>query len=377
MAVLESTGNLWVRIYDLLRDRGVDIKLANPLKTKAIASARIKSDKIDAKMLAKGLGKKYTEEVLTKDLNQGYAKAAVDIAELTVEGVEYHNSNSLKIKVKKLFIASKGRAREVKGNQNIRLLSNDKLIVSYNLGGKSGKHNNWIQCNVKFGEEYISLVNELIHHALKQELSYSAKIVFRSGRIYLHISTPTELYIKHFRKVDKDPNGSNIASFDLNSDRINMVIVDRQGIIRDFKTGWYPEVNSPGYPRDKAITLRLQALGKLLRYAYYCGANTVLFEDLDRIKKRKFNSSRNGNRKISKFPKKQLLEYGVVMALKYGYKVYLVNPSYTSKLAEKLKNSFGLDIHTTSAYTLALRFLNPETFRKLLKKNVQKRLLPA
>ncbi len=49
------------------------------------------------KIPSKGLGKKYTEKVLTKDLNQGYAKAAVDIAELTVEGAEYHNSNPLKI----------------------------------------------------------------------------------------------------------------------------------------------------------------------------------------------------------------------------------------------------------------------------------------
>ena len=32
MAVLESTGNLWVRIYDLLKDKGVRVKLANPLK---------------------------------------------------------------------------------------------------------------------------------------------------------------------------------------------------------------------------------------------------------------------------------------------------------------------------------------------------------
>ena len=144
---------------------------------------------------------------------------------------------------------------------------------------------------------------------------------------------------------------------------------------RDTKTEWYTEVNSPGYPGNKAMTLRLQALGKLLRYAYYCGANTVLFEDLDRIKKRKFNSSRNGNRKISRFPKKKLLEHGILMAWKYGFRVYLVNPNRTSKLAEKFKNSFGLDIHTTSAYTLTLRFLNQETFRKLSKKKLQRTLL--
>ena len=113
-------------------------------------------------MLSKGLGKKYTEKVLTKDLNQGYAKAATDIAELTVEGAEYYDSNPLKIKVKKLFIASKGRAKIAKGNQNIRLLSNDKLIVSYHFNGKHENHNNWIQCSVKFGEEYTPLINELV-----------------------------------------------------------------------------------------------------------------------------------------------------------------------------------------------------------------------
>ncbi len=123
------------------------------------------------------------------------------------------------------------------------------------------------------------------------------------------------------------------------------------------------------------MTLRLQALGKLLRYAYYCGVNTILFEDLDKIKKREFNSSRNGNRKITRFPKKQLLEHVVVTALKHGFRVYLVNPNNASKLAEKLKNSFYLDRHTTSAYTLALRFLNPETFRKLSKKKPQRTLL--
>ena len=65
------------------------------------------------------------------------------------------------------------------------------------------------------------------------------------------------------------------------------------------------------------------------------------------------------------------------MAWEYGFKVYLVNPNNTSKLAEKLKNSFYLDVHTVSAYTLALRYLNLKTFRKLLKKDVQKKLLLA
>jgi len=51
-AVLEPSTNFWIRIYDTLEEEGVDVKLSNPLRTKAIAEARIKTDRIDAKTLA-------------------------------------------------------------------------------------------------------------------------------------------------------------------------------------------------------------------------------------------------------------------------------------------------------------------------------------
>ncbi len=41
-AAIESTGNLWINIYEALEQSGIDVSLANPLKTKAIAEARIK-----------------------------------------------------------------------------------------------------------------------------------------------------------------------------------------------------------------------------------------------------------------------------------------------------------------------------------------------
>ena len=49
--VVEATGN-WMWLYELIEDRHPDLVLAHPLKTKAIASARIKTDKIDATTLA-------------------------------------------------------------------------------------------------------------------------------------------------------------------------------------------------------------------------------------------------------------------------------------------------------------------------------------
>ncbi len=48
---VEATGN-WTYLYELIEDRCPDLVLAHPLKTKAIASARIKTDKIDATTLA-------------------------------------------------------------------------------------------------------------------------------------------------------------------------------------------------------------------------------------------------------------------------------------------------------------------------------------
>ena len=51
-AVVEPSANFWIRIYDQLESEGIDVKLSNPLRTKAIAEARIKTDRIDAKTLA-------------------------------------------------------------------------------------------------------------------------------------------------------------------------------------------------------------------------------------------------------------------------------------------------------------------------------------
>jgi transposase len=50
--VMESTGSVWETLYNHLDERRIPVVLANPLKTKAIASARIKTDKVDARILA-------------------------------------------------------------------------------------------------------------------------------------------------------------------------------------------------------------------------------------------------------------------------------------------------------------------------------------
>lgn len=49
--VVEASGH-WYRFYELIEDRFPELVLAHPLRTKAIASAKIKTDKIDSGILA-------------------------------------------------------------------------------------------------------------------------------------------------------------------------------------------------------------------------------------------------------------------------------------------------------------------------------------
>jgi len=50
---MESTGNLWVKLYDRLdEEANIDVILTNPKKTRVIAEAKIKTDKLDARLLA-------------------------------------------------------------------------------------------------------------------------------------------------------------------------------------------------------------------------------------------------------------------------------------------------------------------------------------
>ena len=52
VAVCESTANLWLKTYQAFEKYNIGVKLANPLKTKAIAKAKIKTDTLDARTLA-------------------------------------------------------------------------------------------------------------------------------------------------------------------------------------------------------------------------------------------------------------------------------------------------------------------------------------
>jgi IS605 OrfB family transposase len=150
-----------------------------------------------------------------------------------------------------------------------------------------------------------------------------------------------------------------VAGFDLNSDRINMVVVDGSGRIVSLKSKRFPEVTLHGFPKNRARDIRLKSLKELLRYARNIGVDYVVFENLFIIKKRGKTYSPSGNRKITRFAKKQLLQHGLVMAVKLGLTPVLVDPSGTthSREHEEVMGEKGLDRHMASAYLIAIRGL--------------------
>lgn len=64
--VLEATMNTWA-IADLLRESGARVVVSNPLRTRAIAEARVKTDKVDAATLAQLLAADFVPEVWVPD----------------------------------------------------------------------------------------------------------------------------------------------------------------------------------------------------------------------------------------------------------------------------------------------------------------------
>jgi hypothetical protein len=77
------------------------------------------------------------------------------------------------------------------------------------------------------------------------------------------------------------------------------------------------------------------------------------------VKRKKLTRSKSGNRKVSRFDKRQLLIHGVIKALRLGFNVVLVNPKGTtnSEDHDRILRKKGFDRHTSSAYLRGLEVI--------------------
>jgi len=304
-------------------------------------------------LVLKGIPQREAYKELAKMLPSSiYGETAYKYAKLLVEG-----SNRRKIEIKSKWVASRGGIIW-RGNLNIKLLSTDKVLIRYYNG-------EWLESDVRFGKRYLPLIKELIELARHKRISYGDSISFNDGKPYIHVEIPLWLYLKHFSTPKPEGYGL-IAGFDVNSDRINTVLINAKGDIIALKTFRYTDVVSHGFPREKARWLRLNAITDALKWCRRIGVDYIAFEDLTKIKTRRFINNPSANRKITKFPKKQMIRHGIIKALKLGFTVVLVNPRGTSSSVthKQIMKEKGLDRHIASAYIIAYRGLKKLKERK-------------
>jgi predicted transposase len=325
-------------------------------KDKIVRIARAYSQVVKSAIKPLFDGKSVDE--LTKEFynilpNYIYLETALKQAKTIVDGLlDREKGKILHAKIKRFWFGSRGNKSD-KGNRNVKfhVLEDHVEIKVKDPWGK------WVFGKAYFGKEYLPLLHELEDLASKKEEGYGAVVSFKDYPM-IHLQIPLWLYLKHFSSPKPVGYGL-VAGFDLNSDRLNVVVISKDGEIIANKTFWYSDVTRPGFPKGKAMALRLNTLSQALIFLSRVGVDYIVFEDLFLVKNRKFTRSKSGNRKVSRFAKRQLLIHGVIKSLRLGFNVVLVNPKGTtnSEGHDRMMREKGFDRHTASAYLIALKGL--------------------
>lgn len=211
----------------------------------------------------------------------------------------------------------------------------------------------------------------LLDKILEEKQKHTARVVVkdygvRKNKLWVHgeiqLTIPIDFYYRHTIRYTKN-NGRLCGGVDINTDRINLAIVDRYGRLRDVKTFWFEDATRRGYPRRKARILIGMVIHDMLRYAYHHGVKTLFLENPDVLGKLRLLWIRNGRRlhrsynwKVSIF-RSTIIEMITMKAPLYSIRISYVDPKGTSNSKEhdKVMKEYGLDKHTTSAYLIALK----------------------
>jgi len=293
-------------------------------------------------LLKKGLSKNQIVKLVTSRVlnNKWYSMSAYVRAKL------YEEQQFLKLRKPQLY--SVGSSDEG-GNRNIKFNSTNSVKIK--IPSADGRHR-WIWCKVKFGRKHIPVVRRVV----EESISYGAGIAIKDGKFFLYMNIPVEIYAREMRKEIKSKvEPKHLAGFDFNTDRINMVIVNEKGEIRDVKNEHFPEITSHGFPKEKAKTARQRALAELVKYAREHGVRYFVVERLEKTGTK--TKSKTVNRKIAKFALREYLNQMEILVEKVGGRLIEVDPAYTSIDAMPLAKKLGIDRHTASAYLIALRGL--------------------
>ena len=213
----------------------------------------------------------------------------------------------------------------------------------------------------------------LLDAVITERVRYMGRVVIdgvgaRNNRLWIHgevqVTIPLDVYYEHMSRYRRNA-GKLVGGVDVNTDRVNLAIIDEEGGLRDYKTFWFSETSRKGFSRHSAWSIIGMRIHELLNYAYHHGVKTLFLENPEILGKLRLMWVRSGDRghenynyKVSVF-RSSIIEKIVLKAPLYSIKVGYVNPKGTTNSEEhdELMRKYGLDKHTASAYLIALRGL--------------------
>jgi len=214
---------------------------------------------------------------------------------------------------------------------------------------------------------------ELLDAILTERIKYVGKVLIdgvgaRGSQLWVHgevqVTIPLDIYYEHMAKHKRN-SGKLIGGVDVNTDRFNLAIIDKEGRLIDHRTFWFSEVSARGFPRHSAWSIIGMRIHEMLDYAYHHGVKVLFLENPDVLGRLRLMWVRGGDRKHENYNYKVMTFRGSIIekiAMKaplYSIRVSYVNPKGTtnSKKHDELMKKHGLDRHTASAYLTALKGL--------------------
>jgi hypothetical protein len=219
---------------------------------------------------------------------------------------------------------------------------------------------------------------ELLNAVLTGRVKYMGRVAVRDYGVRnnqlwvhgeVHMTVPMDVYYERMARHKKN-SGKLVGGVDVNTDRINLAIIDEDGELIDHKTFWFSEASRKGFSRHKAWGIIGMRIHELLDYAYRHGVKTLFLENpevLGRLKlvwiKSGDRGHENYNHKVMVF-RSSIIERIALKAPLYSIETKYVNPRGTTNSTkhDELMKRYGLDRHTASAYLTALKGLNTNEY---------------
>jgi len=251
-------------------------------------------------------------------------------------------------------------------NRNITLKPNHEFhITTIRYNGSTGR----VVVKPTVPGSYRQLLDAII----TERVEYMGRVVIidygvRNNRLWVHgevqVTVPLDVYYERMARHRRNA-GKLIGGVDVNTDRINLVIIDEDGELIDHRTFWFSEVTTRGFPKHKAWSIISMRIHELLDYTYNNGVKTLFLENPEVLGRLRLVWIMNGDRKHENYNYKvsvfrsSIIERIAMKAPLYSIRVRYVNPKGTTNSTEheELMRRYGLDRHTASAYLTALRGL--------------------